>query len=89
VQFVGQAVGVMLLRKRWGSQRLPFKMWLYPLPAILTILGCAWLFWQTGPARKWGLLEIAVGVVAFLIRARMMREWPFRGRETQASVVTG
>ncbi len=48
VQFVGQAIGVMLLRKRWGSQRLPFRMWLYPLPAILTILGCAWLFWQTG-----------------------------------------
>ena len=85
VQFVGQAIGVMLLRKRWGSQRLPFKMWLYPLPAILTILGCAWLFWQTGPARKWGLLEIAVGVVAFLIRARMMREWPFRASGTAAS----
>jgi fructoselysine transporter len=85
VQFVGQAIGVMLLRKRWGSQRLPFRMWLYPLPAILTILGCAWLFWQTGPARKWGLLEIAVGIVAFLIRARMMREWPFQPSGTAAT----
>jgi fructoselysine transporter len=84
VQFVGQAVGVMLLRKRWGSQRLPFRMWLYPLPAILTILGCAWLFWQTGPARKWGLLEICLGVLAFLIRARMMREWPFQSSSTRA-----
>jgi len=77
VQFIGQAVGVMLLRRRLGSKNLPFKMWLYPLPAVLTMFGWAWLFWQTGPARKWGLLEIALGALAFLIRAREMREWPF------------
>jgi len=52
-------------------------MWLYPVPAVLTMFGWAWLFWQTGPARKWGLLEIALGATAFLIRAREMREWPF------------
>jgi hypothetical protein len=62
-------------------------MWLYPLPAVLTILGCAWLFWHTGPARKWGLLEIAIGVAAFLIRARMMREWPFQRNEAGVSAV--
>ena len=77
VQFIGQAVGVILLRRRWGSARLPFKMWLYPLPAVLTMFGWAWLFWQTGPARKWGLAEIALGALAFLIRAREMRQWPF------------
>jgi amino acid transporter len=77
VQFIGQAVGVILLRRRLGSEKLPFKMWLYPAPAVLTMIGWAWLFWQTGPARKWGLLEIALGCLAFLIRAREMREWPF------------
>jgi fructoselysine transporter len=77
VQFIGQAVGVMLLRKRWGAERLPFKMWLYPLPAVLTMLGWAWLFWQTGPARKWGLLEIALGVSAYLIWSAVVRQWPF------------
>ena len=77
VQFVGQAVGVILLRRRWQGNRLPFKMWFYPIPAVLTIVGWCWLFWQTGAARKWGLLEIALGVIAFLIRARMMRQWPF------------
>jgi fructoselysine transporter len=77
VQFIGQAVGVILLRRRWGTERLPFKMWLYPAPAVLTMLGWAWLFWQTGTARKWGLAEIALGVLAFLIWARKMRQWPF------------
>ena len=77
VQFIGQAVGVILLRRRWGTARLPFKMWLYPLPAVLTMFGWAWLFWQTGTARKWGLAEIALGALAFLIWTRKMRQWPF------------
>jgi fructoselysine transporter len=77
VQFIGQAVGVMLLRKRRGTAGLPFKMWLYPLPAVLTMIGWAWLFWQTGATRKWGLAEIALGTLAFLIRAREVRQWPF------------
>ena len=89
VQFVGQAVGVILLRRRRRAEQLPFKMWLYPLPAVLTILGWAWLFWQTGSARKWGLLEIGLGAVAFLIRARMMRQWPFQDSEPQPSAVSG
>lgn len=42
IQFIGQAVGVTLLRKRFGTKDLPFKMWLYPLPVILSIL--IWLF---------------------------------------------
>jgi amino acid transporter len=77
VQFIGQAIGVILLHRRWGPERLPFKMWLFPLPAILTMLGWAWLFWQTGPARKWGLLEIGLGISAFLVWTRVMRQWPF------------
>ena len=77
VQFIGQAVGVILLRRRRGTQGLPFKMWLYPLPAVLTMVGWAWLFWQTGATRKWGLAEIALGALAFLIRAREVRQWPF------------
>jgi fructoselysine transporter len=86
VQFVGQAVGVMLLRKRWGTGRLPFKMWLYPVPAVLTMCGWAALFWATGPARKWGLLEIALGAVAFLFRAWEMRQWPFEKRRQPVSL---
>ena len=87
VQFIGQAVGVILLRGRWGPKRLPFKMWLYPVPAVLTMFGWAALFWATGPARKVGLTVIALGVVAFLFRAREMRQWPFAERAVQASAI--
>jgi fructoselysine transporter len=83
VQFIGQAAGVMLLRRRWGPERFPFKMWLYPVPAVLTMIGWFWLFWRTGPVRKWGLLQIALGIVAFLIWAWDRKQWPFE------KVVTG
>lgn len=78
IQFIGQAVGVILLRRRWGTERLPFKMWLYPLPAVFTMIGWAWLFWQTGPARKYGLMEIALGVTAYMVWARLRNFWPFQ-----------
>jgi fructoselysine transporter len=77
VQFIGQAVGVMLLRKRWPAEKLPFKMWLYPVPAVFTALAWVWLFWHTGAFRGWGLLAVALGVVAFLVWTREMRQWPF------------
>ncbi len=80
VQFIGQAVGIILLHKRWPPERFPFKMWLYPLPAVLTMCGWAALFWATGAARKYGLLLIALGLVAFLLRAREVRQWPFAAR---------
>jgi len=41
------------------------------------MLGWAALFRDTGPARKWGLLEISLGATAFLVRARDLRQWPF------------
>jgi amino acid transporter len=84
VQFIGQAVGLMLLRRRWPSERLPFKMWLYPLPALLAIAGWAWLFSRTGQAVWWGLLVIILGASVFLIRARLQSEWPFRASIAEA-----
>jgi amino acid transporter len=78
VQFIGQAVGVMILRRRWPASRLPYKMPLYPLPAVITILGWAALFVATG--RNFalgGVLVILAGVTVYMIQARVRGEWPF------------
>jgi fructoselysine transporter len=83
VQFIGQAIGLILLHRRWPPERFPFKMWLYPLPAVLTMCGWAALFWATGSARKWGLLLIGLGILAFLLRAREVRQWPFAVAEAR------
>lgn len=46
VQFVGQAVGLLLLRRRRGTAGLPFRMPLYPLPVVVAIAVWLWVFWS-------------------------------------------
>jgi amino acid transporter len=70
IQFIGQGVGVSLLRQRFGSKNLPFKMWLFPGPVIVSI--CIWLFlfFSTGWFALWGSLIAVAGVVVYLIVRR-------------------
>jgi amino acid transporter len=78
IQFIGQGVGVMLLRRRWPSERLPFKMWLFPLPALLSISCWIWIFVSTGLKFALGGLTVTVlGIVTYMIQARYRRLWPF------------
>ena len=55
IQFIGQAVGLMILHRRWGRERLPFRMWLYPLPVVISILGWIGIFFATGTHADAGL----------------------------------
>jgi fructoselysine transporter len=78
VQFMGQAVGLILLHRRWPPERLPFKMWWYPLPVLITLAGWGALFVATG--RRFALggsLVIVAGIAVYLLRARYRGEWPF------------
>lgn len=83
VQFVGQAVGIMYLHRRWGPEKFPFKMWLYPLPALLTTVLWFLLFLSTGWFALAGAAFIATGAVVYLVRARAMKEWPFEEAKGQ------
>jgi fructoselysine transporter len=67
VQFVAQAVGVVLLRRRKGTKDLPFRMWLYPLPVILSVLIWLFVWYSTGLAALVGLVLAACGIVVFYV----------------------
>ena len=87
VQFGGQIVAVPLLRKGCRTAR-PYKMWLYPVPAVVAFVGWAYIFVTSG----WGyvavgLLTLAAGVGAFLVRSRLERTWPFAAAVLAALVV--
>jgi fructoselysine transporter len=78
IQFIGQAVGLVLLRSRWETDRLPFKMWLYPVPVVIAILGWTGIFFSTG--RKPMLASLGAmlaGILIYLGRARLLGQWPF------------
>jgi len=86
VQFVGCALGVVLLRRRWPAERFPFRMPLYPLPIIIVVAGWLAIFVSTGYIEVFGqrihlsfagIGMMALGTVIFLVRARHLREWPF------------
>ena len=79
VQFVGQAVGVTLLRKRNGTAGLPFKMPLYPLPVILAILMWLFVFYATGYKIIFSfLLVFGSGVIMYLVLAKLKGQWPYK-----------
>jgi fructoselysine transporter len=70
VQFMSQCVGVVLLRKREGKAALPFKMWLYPLPVLVSLLIWAFLFYHTGLFAIYGLAIAAAGIIVFFLTHR-------------------
>jgi fructoselysine transporter len=74
VQFIGQAIGVVLLRKRFGSASLPFKMWLFPLPVILSIIVWLYLFISTKWFALWGISIAIAGVLVYFIINRATRQ---------------
>jgi len=74
IQFIGQSVGLILLRKRLGMKDLPFKMWLYPVPVVLSV--CIWLFLfiSTGWFALWGSLIAIAGIFVFFVSHRFKKK---------------
>jgi amino acid transporter len=78
IQFIGQAVALILLRRRWGRKRLPFRMWFYPIPVFIAIAGWAAIFISTGQRLMLAATVVmSMGVVFYLGRARALAHWPF------------
>jgi APA family basic amino acid/polyamine antiporter len=78
VQFLGQIIGVFLLRRSQPDRPRPFRIWLAPLPCGLALAGWLYVYATSG----WlfaclGVLTLGVGVAAFLIWARRTGDWPF------------
>jgi amino acid transporter len=78
VQFIGQIFAVMLLRKRAPDAPRPYRIWLYPLPNFLALVGWVFIFATT----EWrviafGLGTLALGGIFFLGWSWYTKRWPF------------
>jgi APA family basic amino acid/polyamine antiporter len=83
VQFLAQAVGVVVLRVRRPDLPRPFRMWLYPLPALVAFAGFVYvLFMRPNFERevRLALVLIVAGLAVYILRARARGEWPFGRR---------
>ncbi len=86
VQFLAQIVGVMILRARRPDLPRPFRMWLYPVPALLALCGFVFVLFSRPNFLKeirYAAVLIVLGLVVYFVRARARREWPF-GNATHA-----
>lgn len=78
VQFVAQIFALPLMRRKLSAEQRPYRMWLYPLPAVVALIGWIAIFGLSGGVYILGaLLTMLTGAIAFLIRARVTATWPF------------
>ncbi|MGQ0649135.1 MAG: APC family permease [Gemmatimonadaceae bacterium] len=80
VQFIGQIGAVTLLRRRAPALPRPYRMWLYPVPSLVALMGWIFIF-ATTPASvvAFGLGALALGAVCFAVWSWKRGTWPFEG----------
>ena len=95
LQFIVQAVGLIVLRIRKPDMPRPFRMWFYPVPALLAIAGFTYIVVRRRDPLKeirYAAVILIAGLILYLVRAWRNHEWPFgeagtdsASAETQAS----
>jgi amino acid transporter len=74
IQFISQAVGLLLLSKRNGRDFFKWHMPLYPLPVILAILIWICIFVSTGIQMMLAGATVTVaGIVAYVIKTKVQQ----------------
>jgi len=80
LQFLVQAIGLIVLRIRRPDLPRPFRMWLYPVPALLASAGFIYvLVVRTNSMKqiRYALVILITGLLLYLARAWREHEWPF------------
>jgi len=78
VQFIGQIAAVVLLRRNRPDLPRPYRIWLYPLPLGIALVGWLFVFATTQrPILLFGLGMLALGVAGFALWSWRSRTWPF------------
>lgn len=85
VQFLAQIVGVIVLRQTKPDFPRPFKMWLYPIPALIAIIGFLYVLFMRPNFQKevkYAAVLIVLGVIIYLVRSYKRAEFPFNKDDT-------
>jgi len=78
VQFAGQIGALVMLRTLKPEMERPFRMWLYPLPALLALVGWMYLLFTTEKGLlAAGGIALMAGCVVFLVWSWKAKKWPF------------
>ena len=86
IQFLAQTIGVIVFRIKNPEINRPFKMWLYPLPAVVSFIGFVYVLISRNNFLKevrYAAVLIILGLILFFIRAYKRKEWPFKLRTSE------
>ena len=79
IQFIGQGIGLILLRRSKNKPEFPYKMPWFPIPVYIAIAMWLFIFFSTGGKMiAGGLIVIGAGMVVYFIKAKVQKEWPFK-----------
>lgn len=87
IQFLAQIVGLMVLRKTRPEMPRPFKMWLYPIPAVIALIGFLYVLFMRQNFQKevkYAAVLIFLGLIIYFIRSYRRGEFPFGTGEQPA-----
>ncbi|AYN93429.1 APC family permease [Pseudomonas sp. LTJR-52] len=79
VQSVAQIIALFVLRKNQPHLKRPYAMWLYPVPAVIALVGWVYIYMASNhnaPGAypiQWSLVWLLVGGGAYLLWARTHR----------------
>ncbi len=88
IQFLVQSVGLIVLRQTRPDIPRPFRMWLYPLPALAAIVGFLYVLISRPNFMKevrYAAVLVVLGLAIYLVRAWRHREWPFNVAPEEAA----
>lgn len=78
LQFMGQCVAVIVLRKRTRDNKDCFRMPLFPVPALIALAGWSYIVVSSGVRYTLiALVLLSLGIAGFLLHSRLTKEWPF------------
>jgi amino acid transporter len=79
VQFIGQIFAVSMLRRYKPDMDRPYRIWLYPIPNLIALIGWVFIFATSGTnIVLFSLGALLLGIVCFLIWSRQSLSWPFQ-----------
>jgi APA family basic amino acid/polyamine antiporter len=87
LQFLVQSIGVIVLRIRRPDMPRPFRMWLYPVPALVAAGSFLFILFSRkdfGREIRYAGVILVLGLIIYSVRAMRRREWPFEGRSLVA-----
>jgi len=88
VQFIGQIGVVWWLRRESPQLERPFRMWLYPVPALIALVGWVFLFLTTDkPTILYSLAALVLGIVLFLVWRVWTGKYPIPQKESSSGEV--